>query len=152
MSPEQLIQKLNGLSAELRKDCAEIIAETATEYFRGSFTRKAFDGKPWKRTNKSTGSTLVESSNLMGSIRPITVTEQAVVIAAGNEKVAYARTHNEGIRYIRPHKRTSKLGKRYNVRGYTNSQWKRQFIGNSKEMFEQIGQRIDGYIATQLNK
>ena len=60
--------------ARFPMDVANIIAETATEYFKGSFQRKAFDGAGWKRTEKRTGSTLLSSGNLMNSIRPSEVT------------------------------------------------------------------------------
>lgn len=153
MSPEEFINKMKTIQKELLPDCADIIAETATEYFKDSFDkRKAFDGRPWKRTHKSTGSTLVESGNLKNSIRPIKVTEKEVIIAAGNEKVAYARVHNEGgIQYVRPHHRTSVKNKRFQVKGYAYKAWKRQFMGDSKEMFDIIDKRISEYIQS-LNK
>lgn len=158
MTPEQFADKMKTIRKELLPDCAEIIAETATEYFQNSFTRKAFDGHPWRRTHKTTGSTLIESGNLMNSIRPITVTEKEVVIAAGNEKVAYARVHNEGgVQYVKPHHRTRKskrpgeADKRSQVKGYAYKAWKRQFMGDSKEMFDIIDKRISEYIKS-LNK
>ena len=149
MSPEEFVSKMNKIRKELLPDCADIIAETATEYFKDSFTRKAFDGRAWRRTHKTTGSTLVESGNLKESIRPIKVTDKEVVIAAGNEKVAYARVHNEGgIQYVRPHHRTSVKGKRHQVKSYAYRAWKRQFMGDSKEMFDLIYERISEYIKT----
>lgn len=149
MTPEQFADKMKTIRKELLPDCAEIIAETATEYFKARFDRKAFDGHAWRRTHKATGSTLVESGNLKESIRPIKVTEKEVVIAAGNEKVAYARVHNEGgIQYVRPHHRTSVKGKRYQVKGYAYKAWKRQFMGDSNEMFNLIDKRISEYIKT----
>ena len=152
MTPEELIKKLNNLSEELRKECAEIIAETAIEYYKKSFREKSFDGTAWRRTKKTTGSTLIESGNLMNSIRPIEITAEKVVIAAGNEKIAYARVHNEGgIQYVKPHHRTwTRTGKRYQVQAYTQKQWKRQYMGYSKEMFDIIDKRINGYIKSQL--
>ena len=96
MTLQELLSKIEGLREELLEDVANIIAETATEYFKGSFQRKAFDGAGWKRTDKGTGSTLVSSGNLMNSIRPSEVTPERVVISAGNEQVPYARIHNEG--------------------------------------------------------
>jgi phage gpG-like protein len=153
MTPEELVEKMKHLSEDMRKDCAEIIAETAVTYYKNAFREKAFDGKGWRRTNKKTGSTLIESSNLMNSIRPIEITADRVVIAAGNEKVAYARVHNEGgVQYIKPHHRTwSRTGKRFQVQSYTQKHWKRQFMGNSKEMFAQINKKIDSYIKSQIN-
>jgi len=152
MKPEELIKKLSNLSENLRKDCAEIIAETAVTYYKNAFRNKEFDGTAWKRTNKKTGSTLIESGNLMNSIRPIEVTADKVVIAAGNEKVAYARVHNEGgIQYVKAHHRTwSRTGTRYQVQAYTQKQWKRKFMGESKELFALIEKRINTYIQSKI--
>jgi len=153
MTPEQFTAKLAAISKELMPDIAEIIAETAAEYYKDSFRRKAFDGKSWARTKKRTGSTLVESSNLMNSIRPVTVTPTQVIIAAGNEKVAYARVHNEGgIVDVRPHSRTSRKGNKYQVRSYGYHAWRRQFMGNSGEMFDIINKRVETYISNHINQ
>ena len=153
MTPEQFADKMKTIRKELLPHCAEIIAETATEYFKERFEHKTFDGHPWKRTHKKTGSTLIESGNLMNSIRPIEVTAEKVVIAAGNEKVAYARVHNEGgIQYVKPHHRTRKskrpgeADKRFQVKGYAYKAWRRQFMGDSNEMFDIIDKRISEYI------
>ena len=70
MTLEEFLKKLDTIREELLDDVSHIIAETATEYFKGSFQRKAFDGAGWKRTDKGTGSTLVSSGNLMNSVRP----------------------------------------------------------------------------------
>lgn len=66
MTPDELSKKLSELSEDLKHDCAEIIAETATEYFKGTFKNKAFDGRPWKRTAKKTGSINMRG----GTLRP----------------------------------------------------------------------------------
>ena len=150
MTPDELSKKMSELSEDLKHDCAEIIAETATEYFKGTFKNKAFDGRPWKRTAKKTGSTLIESGNLMNSIRPSEVSESRVVISAGNDKVPYARVHNEGgIQDVRPHTRTRKGAggtTRYQVRSYSYHAWKRQFMGYSKELMDIIDKRITNYL------
>lgn len=154
MTVEELQQKLSVLSDDLRRDCAKIIAETATEYFKGRFREKAYDGHPWRRTKKATGSTLVESGNLMNSIRPSQITEDLVEISAGNEHVPYARRHNEGgIQDVRPHHRTiHRNGKaiRQQVRGYAYHAWRRQFLGDAKELMDTIEKRIDNYLSAKL--
>jgi phage gpG-like protein len=151
MTPEEFIQRLQTIDAGLMPQIAQIIAETATEYFKASFSRKAFDRQPWRRTQKTTGSTLIESGNLMNSIRPIMRTAEKIIIAAGNEKVAYARVHNEGgVQYVRPHSRTSRKGKKYQVKGYGYHAWKRQFMGNSMEMFDLINKRINIFLKQKL--
>ena len=96
MTLDEFLNKLEPVIEDELKDVANIIAETATEYFKGSFQRKAFDGAGWKRSTKDSGSTLVQTGNLMNSIRPAEVTARKVVISAGNGHVGYARIHNEG--------------------------------------------------------
>ncbi len=54
MTIEELKQKLSTLSDDLRRDCAKIIAETSTEYFKGRFRDKAYDARPWRRTALAT--------------------------------------------------------------------------------------------------
>lgn len=150
MTPEELINKLNSLQDSYRNDCIEIIAETAVAYFKNTFRTKQFDGNSWRRTNKKTGSTLIESGNLLNSLRTIEVSESRVVIAAGNDKVAYARVHNEGgVQNVKAHTRT-RNGKQHNVKAYQYTSWKRQYMGNSVEMFELIDKKINNYITTKL--
>lgn len=83
-----------------QKDAPAIVAKSAVEYFKGSFTRKAFDRKPWpalsKKYKPKRGSMMVRSSKLMNSIRDTLTTREKVVISAGNGRVPYARIHNEG--------------------------------------------------------
>lgn len=149
MTPQELTDRLSKLSGELQRQCAVIIAETATEYFKDRFRRKEWNGRPWRRTLKRTGSTLVESGNLMNSIRQAEVSEGRVVISAGNDKVTYARVHNEGgVQYVRPHHRTSTKGRRHQVRGYTYRAWKRQFMGYSPQLMDIIEKRINNYLQT----
>lgn len=151
MKPEQLTKKLKTFANEIQHDCAEIIAESATEYFKDSFKRKAFNGRSWKRTVKRTGSTLIESGNLMNSIRPTEVTDKKVVIAAGNEKVAYARVHNEGcVQYVKPHLRTGRTGKRHQVKAYSYKATKRQFMGQSQELNKLIQEQIEKHLKQLL--
>lgn len=146
------VEELEKWVASLKvvpKECSKIIAETATEYFKGRFREKAYDGHPWRRTKKTTGSTMVESGNLMNSIRPSEISEKQVVISAGNEHVPYARVHNEGgIQNVKPHHRTSVKGKRYQVRGYEYKAWRRQFMGDAKELMTTIEKRINLYLST----
>lgn len=153
MTPQELTKKLKTVAKEIQHDCANIIAETSVEYFKDSFKRKAFNGRSWKRTVKRTGSTLIESGNLMNSIRPTEVTDKKVVIAAGNEKVAYARVHNEGgVQYVKPHHRAGRKDKRHQVKGYSYKATKRQFMGESQELNEAINKRITEHLKQQFNQ
>lgn len=165
----QFLDRVKDDIAEFPMDVANIIAETATEYFKGSFRRKAFDGAGWKRTDKGTGSTLVSSGNLMNSIRPSEVTPERVVISAGNEQVPYARIHNEGGEITVP--KTKAMTKffwamyyRAGKQGVEAERWKaaalhkgdvtiripqRQFMGDSQELFKLLETRINAYIDYQ---
>ncbi len=166
----QFLDRVKDDIAEFPMDVASIIAETATEYFKGSFQRKAFDGAGWKRTDKGTGSTLVSSGNLMNSIRPSEVRPKRVTISAGNEHVGYARLHNEGgeITVTKAMKKFFwAMYYKYGGRGREAERWKsyalkkegsviripqRQFMGESSEMFDQISKRITTYIEKKLDK
>ena len=168
MTLEEFLKKLDTIREELLDDVSHIIAETATEYFKGSFRRKAFDGAGWKRTDKRTGSTLLSSGNLMNSIRPSEVSRNRVVISAGNEHVGYARIHNEGgeITVTKAMKKFFwAMYYRYGGKGREAERWKsyalkkegsviripqRQYMGDSSEMFDTIIQRINTYIQNKL--
>lgn len=103
-----------------------IVAETATEYFKDRFRTQEWDGKPWQALSpayaakKARGRNriLTRTGALLNSIRPSEVNQNRVVISAGNVKVPYARAHNEGLRIT---------GVR-NVKSYTN----RNFMGKGK--------------------
>ena len=150
MTPEELIYRINALQGSLKSDCIEIVAETAVTYFKNTFRTKEIDGSGWRRTIKKTGSTLIESGNLLNSIRVLEISEQRVVIVAGNDKVAYARVHNEGgVQSVKAHTR-SRNGKQYQVKAYQYNAWKRQYMGYSKEMFDIIDKKITDYINKKL--
>ena len=76
MNIKELEAYLSSLPDKVMGDAAEIVAETATEYFKETFRKKAFDGNPWTpaRTAKRRGSLLIESGAMMNSIRPLVVT------------------------------------------------------------------------------
>lgn len=94
---EDLEKFLQELPDKVMDDTAEIVSETAVEYFKGAFTKKAFDGNPWDEgAPKKRGTLLVDSANLLNSIQPVEVSRERVVISAGNDKVDYAKVHNEG--------------------------------------------------------
>ena len=165
MTLDEFLKKLESVREDLLDDVASIVAETATEYFKGSFRRKAFDGSGWKRSIKGSGSTLVQTGNLMNSIRPAEVSAQRVVISAGNEHVGYARIHNEGGEVeVTPRMRKFFWAMYYKAgkTGKVAEHWKsmalakkitipqRQFMGDSNEMFDMIDKRITQYIQNQL--
>ena len=72
MNIKELNNYLQSLPEEIISDAAEIVVETATEYYKSAFKKKAFDGNPWTpaKAPKTTGSLLIDSGALVNSIRP----------------------------------------------------------------------------------
>ena len=75
-----------------------IVAESATEFFKQRFTSKEWEGTAWPsaRYPVAAGSLMLRSGALVNSIRPSMVGPGKVVVSAGGGKVPYARIHNEG--------------------------------------------------------
>lgn len=95
---------IKALDQRIKKIVPNVVAETATEFFKERFRTKEWDGSPWapaKRMVKK-GSLMVQSSKLVNSIRPSLVTSERVRISAGNAKVPYAQIHNEGGEIMHP--------------------------------------------------
>lgn len=159
MNLSELNNYLQSLPDEILSDVAQIVADTASEYFKESFSVKGFDGNPWvpARHPKATGSLLIDSGNLLNSIRPALVTPERVVISAGNDKVTYAAVHNEGYYgpvSVRAHQRTIRnTGTTYDVRAHTRiaNMVQRRFMGDSAELNDRIYDRIEAYIASGLS-
>ena len=158
MTIKDLENYLNTVPEQLMEDAADIVAETATEYYKQTFHQKAFDGNPWAPGKpKRRGSLLIDSGALLNSIRPTVITPYRVVIAAGNAKVTYARVHNEG--YDGPvavpaHTRRTKKSGDVPVRAHTRTAHivQRQFLGDSSELNRTIHDRIEGYIQSELKR
>jgi phage gpG-like protein len=156
MNFDQLTDYFASLPDQIFDRVPDIVAETATEYFKESFTLKEFDKNPWDKAKKAktTGSLLVESGNLVNSIRPAVVTRERVVISAGNDKVQYAQIHNEGFTgsvAIPAHTRKTKKGFA-DVKAHTKNQNipQREFMGESDELAGMIKERIDEYLNSIL--
>lgn len=155
MDFNELSNYLTSLPEQILNDASEIVAETATAYYKARFKEKSFDGNPWApaKVPRQNGSLMVNSGNLVNSIRPAYIGRDKVVISAGNEKVDYAQIHNEG--YAGPvtvpaHvRRTSKYGD-IKVKAHTRQTNipKRQFMGKSDELAKTIHERLEGYINT----
>jgi phage gpG-like protein len=146
------------LSDEVMEEIPDIVAETATEYFKEAFTSKSFDGNPWEpaKVSKTTGSLLVESGNLVNSIRPAYVGKDKVIISAGNDKVEYAKTHNEG--YTGPvtvpaHTRRTKKGP-VNVQQHTRTANipQRQFMSKAQDLAKIMYHRIVAHLDGRLKR
>lgn len=82
----------------LHERVPNIVAESATEFFKLRFTTKEWEGVAWKPTRfpAVSGTLMLRSGALLNSIRPSIVGPGRVVISAGDYKVPYARIHNEG--------------------------------------------------------
>ena len=155
---EEIQAEIEQMMGDICETTAEIIAEEATEYFKERFDVKAFDGNPWvpaKRPKKS-GSLLVQSSNLVNSIKPIEVNSHRVVIATtGAVPNKYARVHNEGFEGdvdVAPFTRKARGrdGKTttQQVKAHTRHMRipQRQFMGQAEELNERIRTRVETYI------
>lgn len=95
---EQVKAYISNLNREIMEVVPNIIAETATEYFKDSFSRKEFNGVAWTKTKQPVqrGSLMVRSGALVSSIRPSLISPDQVRISAGGPKAPYAKVHNEG--------------------------------------------------------
>lgn len=155
---EEIQAEIDQIMDDICEATSDIIVEEATEYFKERFDVKAFDGNPWvpaKRPKKS-GSLLVQSSNLVNSIKPIEANKERVVIATTGEVVnKYARVHNEGFEGdvdVAPFTRMAKTrdGKRVEqqVKVHTRHMRipQRQFMGQAEELNERIRTRVETYI------
>lgn len=147
---------LENCMEEIMQGTAQIVAETSVEYFQNTFRTKKFDGNPWAppRVPKRSGSLLVQSGALLNSIRPVLVSPERIVIAAGNEKVDYARVHNEGFKgsvTVPAHIRHTQRGDQA-VRQHTRNVNipQRQFIGNARELETELQKRIEAYVESVL--
>lgn len=156
MTWDELGDYFETLSENLLEDVPDIIAETATEHFKERFQKKEFDGNPWPaaKVPKRAGSLLVESGNLVNSIRPAYVGKDKVVISAGNDKVVYAQVHNEGYQgpvTIPAHTRRTKKGIA-SVQQHTRTVDipQRQFMGKANELLSLIYARITNAIQSRL--
>ena len=147
---------LENCMEEIMQGTAQIVAETSVEYFQNTFRTKKFDGNPWAppRVPKRSGSLLVQSGALLNSIRPVLVSPERIVIAAGNEKVDYAQIHNEGFKgsgTVPAHIRHTQRGDqtvRQHSRNVNIPQ--RQFIGAARELETELQKRIEAYVESVL--
>lgn len=134
-----------------------IVAETATTFFKERFKTQEWDNVPWQplspkyaaSKSRGRGRILTASGAMQQSIRPSTVRPERVVISAGNQKVPYARIHNEGLRVtgivkVREHNNRNFMGKgkavkiRSHNRSIDYTMPQRQFMGHSRFLNERI--------------
>lgn len=158
MTINELNKYLQSLNRDIIEDAANIVAETATSYFKETFKYKGFDGNPWLQAKhpKRTGSLLIDSGALVNSIRPAIVTKEKVVISAGNSHTPYAQIHNEGYKgviQIGAHTRLRK-GKQEKVKSHSRKVDipQRQFMGQSEILNDKIHGDITNYLNSKLKK
>lgn len=157
MDFNDLQKYFNTLPDKVLDTTAEIVADTAVEYFKERFTEKSYDGNPWtppaKQKNK--GSLLIQSGALLNSIRPTYIGRDKVTISAGDLKVDYARVHNEGFQGTVSVKAFSRIrkGKTEHVNSFTRNMNipKRQFMGKADELAEKIHNRLQPALNSILN-
>lgn len=138
-----------------------IVAETATEFYKSKFATQEWEGVPWQplnakyaaRKTKGRGRVLFREGLLLKSIRPSHVGRDRVTISAGNARVPYARAHNEGlhitgVRKVRSYTNRNFMGrgKKVQIPAHTRSvdyrMPKRQYMGHSAQMNELIRARL----------
>lgn len=165
-------KKIAEFHTKLVDKAPVIIAETATEYFKGRFTEKEFDGNPWEPTKREVrrGSLMVRSGALAASVRPSFVSTDQVRISAGGDKVPYARIHNEGgtinhpggtawtmvpeakgSKVLKPvwvtNKKAQETGKKYpRTPPHAITIPQRQFMGDSRELNDMILRNLNKLI------
>lgn len=101
----------------LKKELPVILANDSVNFFKENFRVQGWRGKSFKRW-KNTKSKfqrfgknpgiLIESGNLKKSVRATKIGAGGFIIVAGNQKVPYAKIHNEG-RKIRITKKSHKF-------------------------------------------
>ena len=167
MELEEFGAYLKALPAKIESAAPAVVAETAVEYYKERFKEKAFDGAPWVPGRpKKSGSLLVQSGNLMNSIRPAYVGPDKVIISAGNAQVPYAKVHNEGFEgdvavksYVRSTKKSQASKKEKDagdapgtVKAHTRhmNPPQRQFMGDARELSDRIKDRLNAAISSIL--
>ena len=166
---EDVKRLISTQTAQIRERVPQIIAETATEYFKQRFTDKEWEGEPWPETKRPNprGSLMIRSGALVSTIRPSLVTASEVRISAGGPRVPYAQIHNEGGIINHPggtpwtmikegdvlqpvwvsKKRTQQTGRKYPVtKPHPIPMPKRQFMGDSARLNDLMIERINNYI------
>lgn len=178
MTPD--IKELNHICKRIERAIRIIpskAAVIAVKFSKERFREKKWIDKrehPWTKTKKRQGSTLIKSGRLKKSIHTIHVGADYAIIGTD---VPYARAHNDGGTFTgtetvcahdrRSHKRkahTTRSGKRIKAgtvrthavkghhRNYKRTFIKRQFIGQSQYLTDQLSNMIQTEIqkASQL--
>lgn len=155
MDFNDLINYFTSLPDQVLDEASKVVSETATEYYKERFKTKDFDGNPWvpAKVPRANGSLLINSGELLNSIRPAYIGRDKVIISAGNEKVRYAQAHNEGFvgsvtvpSHVRRTKKYGDIEVKEHTRNVNIPQ--RKFMGQSDELADKIHTRLQDYINT----
>ena len=146
---------LRSLPGKVMDAVPDIVAETAVEYYKDTFRKKAFGSDIWVQGKpKRSGSLLVQSGALLNSIQPVEVSAQRVVIAAGNAHVPYAQVHNEGYEGTQTVVKKGRKGKKTLTGSDIFTRHvrmpRRQFMGYNEELGGIIGRNIGSYLDSVL--
>ncbi|SMO48203.1 phage virion morphogenesis protein [Solitalea koreensis] len=169
---DELNAFFNKFQHAVQEHVPNVIAETATEYYKERFLEKEWNGQPWakyKGKEPSRGSLMLRSNNLMQSIRPKLVSAQRVIISAGSSKVPYAQVHNEGgiitrsarsETFVRNRiatgkkkgrfKRGTSEGQGFTFKASTYNMPQRQFMGHNQELNDRIKTRFNNLFKSFL--
>lgn len=160
MDISELSDFLKDIPDRILSDAADIVAHTATKGYIDNFITKSFDTNPWKpaKNPKRNNSLLIDRGHLWHSVKPTVITNERVVISAGNSEkdtINYARVHNEGFQgnvTIPAHRRGK--NKATPVKSHTRHMNipQRQYMGNSKEINKDIHDAIEAHIKQIFDK
>lgn len=145
------LKTLAGEMNRLQKQSPAALGEIAVTLFHDNFTQQGFMDEeltPWenRKSKKDTDrAILILRGRLRRSVRVTRKSIQEVVIGSD---VPYAKVHNEGGQIqVSGHARKSKKGNQFPVRGYMYLAKRRQFMGTSKK----LDQQVQNYFSEQFN-
>lgn len=153
-----LEEYIENATNEAIKECEQVIAAVAGDYFQKRFVEKEFDGTPWPLAQNPTrrGMELIDTGKLRNSM----LVEQEpgkVIISFGKRPVVnYAQAHNEGVDAevdVKAFTRTVK-GKTQTVKAHKKHMRipQRQFLGESKALEEILHSELEATAAEILNR
>lgn len=157
MDFSELENYLTTLPDQILDEAADIVAKTATSYYKQRFTEKSFDGNPWApaKVPRRNGSLLIDSGELSNGIKPTYIGRDKVIISTGMNTEKYAQAHNEGfVGSVAVPAHTRHTGKYGDVSVKAHSRNanipQRQFMGKSTELADEIHTRLQEHINTTL--
>lgn len=156
------LYQIRGDLEALLENATKIAATEAVRHFKGSFRNQGFTDsslRAWKKRKDNRDSDraiLVKSGRLRRGVKVLQLTNKTAKVGVDLSEVPYAQYHNDGgIQHVRAHKRRTPRGRRSDrdgayaqVKPHSRKVPKRQFIGNSQV----LNQNIDKKIAKEITK